>query len=91
MILDWQKHDDSVRQFMNFYQLKNQSAGENFLVKILENFANLPYENISKIIKWNENFKENHLRLPEEVISEHVDFNFGGTCFSLTFYLQTIL
>ena len=91
MILDWQKHGGSVRQFMDFYQLKNQSPGEKFLIKILESFANLPYENISKIIKWNEKFEENHLRLPDEVISEHVDFHFGGTCFSLTFYLQTIL
>lgn len=91
MTLDWQKHSDSVRHFMDFYQLNVQNPGEKFLLKILQSFANLPYENISKIIKWNEYFEENHLRLPEEVISEHVNFHFGGTCFSLTFYLQTIL
>jgi arylamine N-acetyltransferase len=63
------------------------------LRKILAGFSNLPYENLSKIIKfWR--YRENEaqrLRLPEEVLEDHLRFHLGGTCFSLTFFLQTLL
>ena len=77
---------------MEFYRIRSKSAKMDFLLNILENFSNIPYENISKIIKWNESFdQKNSFRLPEEIISEHIELKLGGTCFSLTFYLQTIL
>ena len=77
---------------MNFYKISSKLPSLDFLSIILENFSNIPYENISKIIKWNESFEQdNHFRLPDQVISDHIDLNLGGTCFSLTFSLQTIL
>jgi len=62
------------------------------LQKILEKFAAIPYENISKIIKLSQTWEnEQKIRLPEEVIDDHANFHLGGTCFSLTFFLETIL
>jgi arylamine N-acetyltransferase len=55
-------------------------------------FAELPYENISKIIKAAGSASlEGAVRLPVEVVTDHVDRNFGGTCFSLTFLFERIL
>jgi len=91
-MLDYTLYGDSVRQFMNCYNIQSKRPDKAFLSRILESFTNLPYENISKIIKWNEHFNQDNLyRLPDEVISEHINYNLGGTCFSLTFFLQTIL
>ncbi len=62
------------------------------LQKILEKFATIPYENISKIIKLSRSWdSDQRLRLPEEVMDDHANFRLGGTCFSLTFFLETIL
>ncbi|NOZ60250.1 MAG: hypothetical protein GXO74_01075 [Calditrichaeota bacterium] len=87
-----EKFSDSVRFFDDFFKLKISRADMLGLRLILEKFSALPYENISKIIKlsrtWNKNDK---VRLPDEVMNDHADFHFGGTCFSLTFFLETIL
>jgi arylamine N-acetyltransferase len=91
-MLDVTLYSDSIRLFMDFYNIPRQRPGELLLGKLLESFTNLPYENISKIIKWNEHFdQENFFRFPEEVMTDHIDYHLGGTCFSLTFFLQTIL
>ena len=64
----------------------------NLLEKIVEAFSKLPYENISKIIKLSDHLEDEiQIRLPEEVVEGHLTEGLGGTCFSLTFTLQTIL
>jgi len=86
-------HTDSVRQFLRHFGLSARSPGLFFLQEILDNFAGIPYENISKIIKLNATWDspDRRLRLPEEVLEQHLSSRLGGTCFSLTFFLQTIL
>ena len=87
-----ENYRDSVRYFSDFFHLKIDQPDLLSLKKILEKFATIPYENISKIIKlsqtWNNKKK---IRLPDVVIDEHSKFQLGGTCFSLTFFLETIL
>jgi arylamine N-acetyltransferase len=62
------------------------------LIEILSHFSHLPYENISKIIKYRNHFDETtKIRLPYEVMDNHAEHHLGGTCFSLTFLLQMIL
>ena len=79
-------------EFLEYYNLCPKKPEQTFLEEILEKYANLPYENISKIIHLSENFtSENRIRLPDRVIDDHERFKLGGTCFSLTFYLQSIL
>ncbi len=48
-------------------------------------FARLPYENLTKIIKREEfGASRDARRSPQEVLSDHVRYGTGGTCFSLT-------
>ncbi len=83
---------DSVRIFNDFFKLKIKRPDLNSLRKILDKFSTIPYENISKIIKLSQHWDdETKIRLPDEVIDEHANFRLGGTCFSLTFFLETIL
>ncbi len=91
--LDPHKHTDGVQEFLRFFRLTPGQTGAQLLHEVLIYFARLPYENISKIIKVTESQdgQKPDIRLPEEVIADHIEHSLGGTCFSLTFYLQTIL
>lgn len=92
MRLEHGRHEDAVRYFMDFFGVRPRRPEVDFLRQILEHFATLPYENLSKIIKLNRAWESpNRIRLPEEVIDEHASFRLGGTCFSLTFFLESIL
>ncbi len=63
-----------------------------FLRGLAREFSKLPYENLSKIVKVARvGSPHEALRLPHEVLSEHFEYGFGGTCFSLTFLLERIL
>lgn len=90
--LDPTAHYDGVLCFMDFYKLRGKTPNLIFLKEILQYFTNIPYENLSKIIKLSKAWdSENKIRLPEEVIEDHISQKLGGTCFSLTFFLQAIL
>ncbi len=83
---------NSSKKFLSHFKLISQKSDILFLREILHHFSKIPYENISKIIKFNKyaNFEE-RVRLPEEIIEDHKKYGLGGTCFSLTYYLQMIL
>ena len=70
-------------------------AGPADLAKIgttLQAFVHIPYENLSKIIKFNRQHQDVlSLRMPDEVWDDFRRHRLGGTCFSLTFFLQSIL
>ena len=91
--LDPLKQTDSVEEFCDYFHLSSKKAELDYLQEILQNFAKIPYENISKIIKLNQNWQSDlsKIRLPEVVIEGHISSKLGGTCFSLTFFLQSIL
>lgn len=94
LFLDPAQHDEGVQLFLQHYAISpRRRANMEVLQEILAGFANLPYENLSKIIKFNRSGENGaqRLRLPEEVIEDHLRWRLGGTCFSLTFYLQAIL
>ena len=93
-ILDPKQHDAGVRLFLRHYNISERRQPDlAMLQKILASFSHLPYENLSKIIKFHRHgaHAAERLRLPEEVIEEHLRMRLGGTCFSLTFFLQAIL
>ena len=89
--LDPLKHTNSAEEFLDYFHLPSKKAKLDHLQVILQHFAKIPYENISKIIKLNDHWNQPEIRLPEEVIKDHITRNLGGTCFSLTYFLQTIL
>jgi len=91
-LLDPSLHKDGVDFFRNHFFVADQAPDVSLLQNILGAFSHFPYENISKIIKHcRENAAEDKLRFPMEVMEDHARFRLGGTCFSLTFFLQTIL
>lgn len=91
--LDPGLHHAGVTNFLKHFQIYPAPPTFESLQKNLAAFSNLPYENLSKILKFNRLGADAHerLRLPEEVVEEHLRFHTGGTCFSLTFLLQAIL
>ena len=91
-MLDPNAHQDGTAAFLKASGLKKGPPEGDLLEKIVEAFSQYPYENISKIIKLNRHLDEAYpIRLPEEVIEDHLTAGLGGTCFSMTFTLQTIL
>lgn len=84
--------DEAARLFLAHLGLGRSAAGYGFLRDLAAGFARLPYENISKIIKSAETDGPlQSMRLPSEVAVDHVERGFGGTCFSLTFFLERML
>ncbi|OGJ91268.1 MAG: hypothetical protein A2268_02200 [Candidatus Raymondbacteria bacterium RifOxyA12_full_50_37] len=62
------------------------------LSRILDNFSRIPYENLSKAVKYNAmGVAENARRLPHEVLAGYKAKGTGGTCFSLTWLLHNTL
>jgi hypothetical protein len=86
--LDPTQHAEAARLFWRHFHLTPpRRASMEWLQEILAGFSHLPYENLSKIIKfWQYGENETQrLRLPQEVIEDHLRSCLGGTCFSLTF------
>jgi len=86
-----QQFQQAVEAFLELASVNHIEPDFRILQKILDRYGRLPYENLSKIIKLNRNRDSNHLRFPDEVIDDHQRFQLGGTCFSLTYFLKTIL
>jgi arylamine N-acetyltransferase len=85
-------HTAAVRAFERHFSIVPRPADLDFLGEILSHFSNFPYENLSKIIRHHEETDMvRKLRLPFEVMEGYIRGRLGGTCFSLTFFLETIL
>ena len=86
------KGDEAARLFLGHLGLGRSGTGYGFLQDLVLGFARLPYENISKIIKSADapGVLES-MRLPSEVAGDHIEMGLGGTCFSLTFFLERVL
>ncbi len=92
MELNPEKHVDAAHNFLHRTQLQGRPPTRETLEALLQRYARFPYENVSKILKLRRHFDDQtRIRLPEEVVEEHWQYHFGGTCFSLTFTLETIL
>lgn len=92
MILDPTAHSAGVQAFMRAARISGGDPSLGLLHKLVEAFSRFPYENISKIIKLSQNLDKPYpIRLPEEVIENHLRDGLGGTCFSMSYTLQAIL
>jgi arylamine N-acetyltransferase len=82
--------EEAARLFAE--HLKLQGRGIGFLRELAYHLAEFPYENISKILKAAQApTLAEAMRLPTEVVADHIDRHFGGTCFSLTFLFERML
>lgn len=92
VIPDLSDHTGPARQFLMRHGLEGKRPTIALLRQILALFSKLPYENLSKIIKYQcTGSRHDAVRLPDEVFEAHLRFGLGGTCFSLTFSLLTLL
>ncbi|MDP3980635.1 MAG: arylamine N-acetyltransferase [Chlamydiota bacterium] len=74
-----------VYEFAQHYELNLNQDPLMRLESMLQAFTKMPYENLSKVIKWNAHKSTSRSkRTPEEVIRDHLRYNTGGTCFELT-------
>ncbi len=74
-----------LQQFLRDFRIDAARPPEQLLLASAQTFAELPYENLTKIIKDAENGTvEAARRIPAEVLADHTAFGAGGTCFALT-------
>ncbi|KAA3653277.1 MAG: hypothetical protein DWQ10_18545 [Calditrichaeota bacterium] len=92
-ILNPALYSDVAKDFLQKNNIATQQTDDiSRLAEVLHIFLNIPYENLSKIMKVNRTHQDaTAIRLPNEVWEDFQQFRLGGTCFSLTFFLQTIV
>ncbi len=78
--------------FAGHFGIPSGGADLALLRRVIAAYSNLPYENLTKIIKkFTARSPEERLRGPVEVVSGFIERQTGGTCFSLTYCLGSIL
>jgi len=83
---------DARTLFHAHFKLPEGDPDLDMLRGIISCYANIPYENLTKIIrKFTAGSPGERLRSPIEVVSGYIENHTGGTCFSLTFCLGSIL
>jgi arylamine N-acetyltransferase len=83
---------DTLKAFTAHYGIQLSQSRRQLLSAVVNAFAGLPYENITKIIKRAEHgTPEKSRRYPAEVIRDHISWGTGGTCFSLTSALMDLV
>jgi arylamine N-acetyltransferase len=83
---------EAARLFLDYSGITPGVGGLGLLRRMALGLSRLPYENISKILKiGGSRVPREALRLPTEVVEDHIAKGFGGTCFSLTFFLERVL
>ncbi|MFQ6103710.1 MAG: arylamine N-acetyltransferase [Candidatus Glassbacteria bacterium] len=92
MILEPERYRAASTGFFKHFSFTPGGPVRDFLELLMERYTMIPYENLSKIIKREYvGTGPGRLRLPEEVLGDHIERGLGGTCFSLSFYLMSIL
>jgi arylamine N-acetyltransferase len=83
---------DILPEFLTRFDIRRDQSPRKVLSDVVAAFARLPYENITKIIRWEEaGTPEKARRSPGEVIQNHFQWGTGGTCFSLTSALMHLV
>ena len=84
------KYFREAKQFLEQFAIPQDAASLSHLATIARRFSAIPYENISKILKFSQQ-QTVTFRMPDEIYEDFRKFRLGGTCFSLTFFLMEIL
>ncbi|HSG28595.1 MAG TPA: arylamine N-acetyltransferase [Candidatus Krumholzibacterium sp.] len=86
------KDDPVSRLFFSHFRISSGDPDRDMLRSVITHFAEIPYENLTKIItKFTIEEPDERLRDPEEVLRGFIENHTGGTCFSLTWCLGAIL
>ncbi len=82
----------NIERFLQRYSVSRLDTDLSLLKAIASAYKNLPYENVTKILKESgANGSMQRLRYTEELLEDHLLRRTGGTCFSLCNALQQIL
>lgn len=74
-----------VQRFCTRYGIDSSAPQKTVVEQTARAFSMVPYENLTKIIKTDALVNhQSALRFPDEVLSDHLRWGTGGTCFSLT-------
>ena len=87
------EHETAAKQiFFSHFPVSLGDPDRELLKQVVLHFSKLPYENLTKIIsKFTFDDPDERLRGPEEVLRGFIENHTGGTCFSLTWCLGSIL
>ena len=80
-------YEKETLDFLKTFRFDGHQPSLEHIAGISRYFSRLPYENISKILKKDQQPAGQRLRLPDEVVHDHFTWQLGGTCFSLTYFL----
>ena len=86
-LLDPATYEHDVTRFLKGFKFGGEQPSIHHLSAVSRYFSRLPYENISKILKKEQTLNGQRFRLPDELNDDHLSWNAGGTCFSLTYFL----
>ncbi len=94
--LDQQRFNITAAAFLQKFGLgAPQQPGRDSLHQLYSAFTHLPYENVSKILGSRDEADPSlvtiSFRTPEQVLEGYLQSRLGGTCFSLTHCLHTLL
>ncbi|MBU8922082.1 MAG: arylamine N-acetyltransferase [Bacteroidales bacterium] len=86
------ENGNAKTQFFERFSISPGDPDREMLRVIVSDFTRLPYENLTKIIsKFSIDDPSRRMRSPEQVIDGFIENSTGGTCFSLTWCLGSIL
>ncbi|MGE0757534.1 MAG: arylamine N-acetyltransferase [Pirellulaceae bacterium] len=74
-----------LEQFVQHFQLELPSDPFRSLAQVAAAFSRLPYENLSKVLRYHDARTPAGAReQPQDIVAGHLRWGTGGTCFSLT-------
>lgn len=86
------QHREVVKDFLRLVRIDPPRPSVEALGELVRAFMRFPYENLTKIIRADEEGDPiRRMRMPEIVLGDHVDLGAGGTCFSLTYFFKQVL
>lgn len=87
-----EKEHRAKKIFLDHFKLPDGDPDLEMLRAVVSSFSSIPYENLTKIIsKFRSENPQQRLRRPVDVVNGYVERHTGGTCFSLTYCLGSIL
>lgn len=81
-----------LQQFLAKSGINPKQSPRELLSRLTSAFAQLPYENLSKILRDQQTSNlDEARRLPDEVLNDYFELGAGGTCYSLTWTLLHLI
>jgi hypothetical protein len=85
------RNTELLGRFLQRFDIDARVPGIGLINRVTEAFSNLPFENLTKIIKAGAvTSASSAMRYPDELIFDFLSWGTGGTCFSLTASLVAI-